>query len=57
MTRATPQRARKLTDDQVREIRSNTISGPELAKYYGVTQKVIWSIRNRQSYQHVRDTP
>jgi hypothetical protein len=57
MTRATPQRARKLTDDQVREIRSNTISGPVLAKHYGVTQKVIWSIRNRQSYQHVRDTP
>jgi len=57
MTRATPQRARKLTDDQVREIRSNTISGPVLAKHYGVTQKVIWSIRNRQSYQHVRDEP
>jgi hypothetical protein len=57
MTPATPQRARKLTDDQVREIRSNTISGPVLAKHYGVTQKVIWSIRNRQSYQHVKDTP
>jgi hypothetical protein len=57
MTRATPQRARKLTDDQVREIRSNTISGPELAKHYGVTQEVIWSIRNGESYQHVRDEP
>jgi hypothetical protein len=57
MTRATPQRARKLTDDQVREIRSNTISGPVLAKHYGVTQKVIWSIRNGESYQHVRDEP
>ncbi len=57
MTRATPQRARKLTDDQVREIRSNPISGPELAKHYGVTQKVIWSIRNGESYQHVRDAP
>jgi hypothetical protein len=57
MTRATPQRARKLTDEQVREIRSNTISGPVLAKHYGVTQKVIWSIRNRQSYQHVKDAP
>ena len=57
MTRALPQRARKLTDDQVREIRSNPISGPELAKHYGVTQEVIWSIRNGESYQHVRDEP
>ena len=57
MTRATPQRARKLTDAQVREIRSNTISGPVLAKHYGVTQKVIWSIRKGESYQHVRDEP
>jgi hypothetical protein len=57
MTRATPQRARKLTDAQVREIRSNPISGPELAKHYGVTQKVIYSIRKRETYQHVRDEP
>jgi hypothetical protein len=57
MTRATPQRARKLSDDQVREIRSNPIPGPVLAKHYGVTQKVIWRIRNGESYQHVRDEP
>ncbi|MCA3380188.1 MAG: hypothetical protein ING08_08085 [Roseomonas sp.] len=50
-----PTRARKLTDDQVREIRANPISGPVLAKHYGVTQKVIWAIRNRQTYQHVKD--
>ena len=57
MTRAVPTRARKLTDEQVREIRSNPISGPALAKHYGVMQKVIWSIRHGQSYQHVRDKP
>jgi hypothetical protein len=57
MTPATPQRARKLTDDQVREIRSNTISGPVLAKHYGVTQKVIYRIRKRETYQNVKDTP
>lgn len=50
-----PSRARKLTDDQVREIRANPISGSVLAKHYGVTQKVIWSIRHRLSYQHVED--
>jgi hypothetical protein len=55
MTRAVPTRARKLTDEQVREIRSNPISGPVLAQHYGVTQKVIWSIRKGESYQHVRD--
>lgn len=50
---AAPKRARKLTDEQVREIRSNPIAGPVLAKHYGVTQKVIWSIRNGESYKHV----
>jgi hypothetical protein len=55
MTRATPQRARKLTDDDVREIRVNPIPGPMLAQYYGVTQKVIYSIRKGDSYQHVKD--
>ena len=52
---APPKRARKLTDEQVREIRSNPISAPVLAKHYGVTQKVIWSVRHGESYQHVRN--
>jgi hypothetical protein len=55
MTRATPQRARKLTDDQVREIRVNPIPGPALAKHYGVTPKVIYSIRKGETYQHVSE--
>jgi len=52
-----PKRARKLSDDDVREIRRNPIPGPVLAQHYGVTPKVIWSIRNDESYQHVRDEP
>lgn len=52
--KAIPTRARKLTDEQVREIRGNPVASIVLAKHYGVTQKVIWSIRNRQSYQHVK---
>jgi hypothetical protein len=57
MTRAIPQRARKLTDDQVREIRGNPVAAPVMAKHYGVTYKVIWSIRKGETYQHVRDEP
>jgi hypothetical protein len=51
---APPNRARKLTDDDVREIRVNPIPGPVLAQHYGVTQKVIYSIRKGDSYQHVK---
>jgi hypothetical protein len=55
MTRVVPNRARKLSDDDVREIRVNPIPGPVLAQHYGVSQKVIYDIRNRVTYQHVRD--
>jgi hypothetical protein len=55
MTSAVPTRARKLTDEQVREIRANPLPAPALAPYYGVNQKVIWSIRRGDSYQHVKD--
>jgi hypothetical protein len=54
---ALPKRARKLSDDDVREIRANPIPGTVLAKHYGVTYKVIYSIRNGDSYKHVRDEP
>jgi hypothetical protein len=54
MTPTKPYRNRKLTDDQVREIRANPIPGTVLAKHYGVTYKVIYSIRNGDSYKHVR---
>ena len=52
-----PNRARKLSDDDVREIRVNPIAAPVLAQHYGVSQKVIYSIRKGESYQHVRDEP
>jgi len=57
MTRAIPQRARKLTDADVREIRINPIAAPVLANHYGVTEKVIRCIRKGDSYKHVRDEP
>ena len=57
MTRAVSKRARKLTDDQVREIRVNPIPGPVLAKHYGVSHKVIADIRQGYSYRHVKDAP
>jgi hypothetical protein len=38
----------------VREIRANPIPGTVLAKHYGVTHKVIYSIRNGDTYKHVR---
>jgi hypothetical protein len=57
MTRAVPKRARKLSDDDVREIRRNPIPGPVLAQYYGVSDTVIYDIRNRVTYRHVSDEP
>jgi hypothetical protein len=57
MTPAKPYRNRKLTDDQVREIRSNPVASIALVKHYGVTYKVIWSILKGESYQHVSDEP
>jgi hypothetical protein len=55
MTHAPPKRARKLSDEDVREIRVNPIPGPVLAQHYGVSQKVIYSIRNGETYKHVSD--
>ena len=57
MTRAVPKRARKLSDDDVREIRQNPVPGIVLAQHYGVSDKVIYDIRNRVTYQHVADEP
>jgi len=54
MTPAKPYRNRKLTDDQVREIRVNPVASIVLAKHYGVAPKVITSVRKGESYQHVK---
>jgi len=55
MTRAVPKRARKLSDDDVREIRANPVASIVLAKHYGVAQKVITSVRKGETYQHVSE--
>ena len=47
------QRARKLTEEQVREIRENEILSTALAKHYGVSAKVIRDIRSGRHYKHV----
>jgi len=43
--------ARKLTDEQVEEIRNSPMKGTVLAAHYGVARKTIWSIRNGQTYR------
>lgn len=44
---------RKLTDEQVREIRRSTKSDRELAKIYNIARGPIWQIRTRRSYKEV----
>lgn len=43
--------ARKLTDEQVQEIRESSMKATVLAEHYGVARKTIWSIRNGQTYR------
>jgi hypothetical protein len=45
---------RKLTDEQVREIRSSSITGTALASRYGVTNTTIYKIKNGVSYRCVK---
>jgi hypothetical protein len=45
---------RKLTDEQVREIRSSSITGTALASRYGVTKTTIYKIKNGVSYRCVK---
>lgn len=42
---------RKLTDEQVQEIRKSPMKATVLAAHYGVARKTIWSIRNGQTYR------
>lgn len=44
---------RKLTDDQVREIRASSLTQVELARKYGVAQTKISYVKNRKTYKHV----
>lgn len=53
-----PLRVKKLTEDQVREIRSLHSQGAaksRLAKAYGVSRPTIRSIINRETWAHLED--
>jgi len=43
----------KLTEDQVREIRSVSGTGPMLSKRFGVTKQTVYHIRNRKTWRHI----
>lgn len=43
----------KLTEDQVREIRQDNRTQREIATDYGVTQRVVWSIKKRLTWGSV----
>lgn len=48
-----PNRNRKLTDEQVREIRNNRLGTLAIARYYGVSPKTIRSVRSGEYYKFV----
>lgn len=47
------QPVRKLTDDEVREIRESDATQSELAKAFGVSQTAIFFVKHRRTYRHV----
>lgn len=53
---ATGLRKRKLTADQVREIRASTKTNRELASIYGLSHSNIWYIKSRERYKDVPDS-
>lgn len=48
-----PNGRRKLTDDQVREIRSSSLSYSKLSKKYGVSISVLQKVKHHQTYKDV----
>lgn len=48
---------RKLTDDQVREIRGSTKTNRELASIYEINHVSIGRIKRRESYKDIPDSP
>lgn len=52
-----PSTQRKLTDDQVCEIRTSTKTNRELASIYGIDPSNIWRIKRRETYKDVPDIP
>lgn len=49
-----PRNSRKLTDDQVREIRSSDLSYSQLSKKYEVSINVLQKIKHYQTYKDVK---
>ncbi len=43
----------KLTEDDVREIRSSTLKGVELAELFGISQKTVSFVRHYKNYINV----
>ena len=48
---------RKLTDDQIRDIRQSQEPARVLAERHGVTHPTILNVREGRTYKHVRDEP
>lgn len=44
----------KLSDEQVKAIRLCSLSGPELARRYGVRPQTIYAVRNRETWKHIK---
>lgn len=55
--RATGLQLRKLTADQVREIRSSTKTQWELASMYGISRASVGRVKRRELYKDIPDTP
>jgi hypothetical protein len=53
--RANPISRAKLTPDEVREIRTGTLSAPAAAARYGVTRRTIRDIRVRRTWRDIAD--
>lgn len=43
----------KINDEAVRDIRSSTISGIQIAKKYGISNQLVSNIRLRKNWSHV----
>lgn len=54
---ATGLRNRKLTAEQVREIRASNLSQRKLGEIYGIDQTTVGHIKRRASYKDIPDTP
>lgn len=46
----------KLTEEQVREIRSSTLAQRALAAVFGINQALVSRIRRRTSWKHIQET-